>query len=243
MIAVLMYHSIDDSGSPVSLSRSTFDDHLRWLTSGRVQVVSLDAIHGIDTGPDSVAVTFDDGFVSAKPAMLRLLEQGIEPTIFVVTDHAGRTNAWGGRSQAGIPTLPLLGWDDLGDLVRRGARIEAHTRSHPRLTRITATERDDELGSCQEELRSRLGVRATHLAYPYGDVNDEVSRQTAGRFHHGHTTQFQALGRSDDAMQQPRLDMYYFQRPGGFDRWGEPSFVRRLAWIRARRMIRARLFA
>jgi len=63
--ATLTYHSIEESGSPISVSPSVFASHLRWLGSARVRVFSLDALasHSDDAG-DAVAVTFDDGFLN-----------------------------------------------------------------------------------------------------------------------------------------------------------------------------------
>jgi peptidoglycan/xylan/chitin deacetylase (PgdA/CDA1 family) len=112
--AILTYHSIDDSGSPISVPPATFEAHVRWLAGGYVRVLSLTDLlaHPAD-GPDAVAVTFDDGFLNVRGAVEGLLGRGLPVTIFAVTGHAGRTNDWGGRPQSGIPTLPLLGWSDL----------------------------------------------------------------------------------------------------------------------------------
>ncbi len=41
MRAILTYHSIDSSGSPISLSEESFRGHVRFLGSGRVSVVPL----------------------------------------------------------------------------------------------------------------------------------------------------------------------------------------------------------
>ena len=242
MTATLMYHSIDDSGSPISVSAASFEKHLRWLSDGSVRTAPLETLATRrDAAGDTVAVTFDDGFANTKHALEQLIDHGITPTGFVVTGQVGLTNAWRGQAQRGIPTLPLLGWQDLEELLKRGVRIEAHTRSHPRLTRVTEAEAADELAGSREDLRARLGVHSAHIAYPYGNVNAAVARQAAGSFSAGHTTRFHVLTATDDAMRLPRLDMYYFRAAGSLDTWGRPSFARRLAWIRAKRRIRERL--
>ena len=41
MRAILTYHSIDSSGSPISLSEEAFRAHVRFFGSGRVAVVPL----------------------------------------------------------------------------------------------------------------------------------------------------------------------------------------------------------
>ena len=67
MKAPLTYHSLDDSGSAISIPPAVFDQHLAWLTSGRVRVLTLDRIaEEPDSAGDAVAVTFDDGFLNAR---------------------------------------------------------------------------------------------------------------------------------------------------------------------------------
>jgi peptidoglycan/xylan/chitin deacetylase (PgdA/CDA1 family) len=237
--ATLTYHSIDDSGSPVSVPAAVFDAHVRWLASGRVRVVDLDALSaGADGAGGAVAVTFDDGFANSRPAIERLLDHGLPVTIFVASRHVGRTNAWGGADQPGIPTSPLLTWAELEGLMKRGARVEAHSRTHPRLTRITATELDDELGGCQEDLRAKLGVSSRHLAYPYGDLDERVLDRSRAFYAFGHTTDMRLHAAGQAPMRLPRIDMYYYRSPNALDAWGQPRFARRVAAIRARRAVK-----
>jgi peptidoglycan/xylan/chitin deacetylase (PgdA/CDA1 family) len=240
--AILTYHSIDSTGSAISVSPEVWAAHARWLSNRHVRVLDLDDLiaHPVD-GPDAVAVTFDDGFLNVRGAMELLRSSGVPVTVFVVTSHVGGTNAWGGRAAPGIPTLPLLDWADLESLAAQGVSIQAHSRTHPTLTTRSATELDDELLGCREDLAVRLGVRPRHLAYPYGDVNDAVVMRAAQWYAGGHTTDFRGIATDDHAMRLPRLDMYYFDAPGRLEAWGQGAFQRRIAWIRARRALRGLL--
>lgn len=242
MKATLTYHSIDDSGSPISLSSNVFAAHVAWLTSGRVRVLPLEALLAHpDDGEDAVAVTFDDGISTTRSAIEMLIANGLPVTLFIVTGRVGATNQWGSRQPVAIPTLPLFGWSDLGHFVSRGAVVAAHTRTHRRLTRLTPEEVRDELEGCQHDLTERLGVSAAHLAYPFGDVDDRVLASAARTFHWGHSTDFGPVRSSDPPLRLPRLDMYYYRRPGDIECWGRPSFVRRMAWIRAMRAVGGRI--
>ena len=242
MRAILTYHSIDESGSPISVSPEAFKTHHRWLTGGSVQTPSLaDLATRPDDGQHGVAITFDDGAANIRKPIELLLDAGITPTVFVVTDHVGRTNAWGGRDHPGIPRLQLLTWDELGDLSRRGVAIEAHSRTHPSLTALSSMQLDDELGGCSEDLRKHLGVRASAVAYPYGDLNSAVVTSAAKWFSHGVTTEMAPLAANSQPMRLPRLDMYYYRASGRIESWGSHGFTTRVSWIAWRRRIKATL--
>lgn len=239
MRAVLTYHSIDESQSPISISPEQFRAHHKWLTSGRVTVLSLDDLMSLSAGGnDAVAVTFDDGFRNVREAVVSLLGDGIPVTLFVVSRHAGATNAWGGREQRGIPTMPLLDWADLEMLRDRGAGIEAHTRSHPRLTRVSDAALDDELAGGREDLRQRLGVAVHHFAYPYGDRNARETELARRHYRFGYTTDFNGIGNSPDPLALPRLDMYYLRRPGALEGWSSWRFRTYLTRVRLARGVR-----
>lgn len=239
MKATLTYHSIDDSGSPISVPSRAFDTHLRWLTSGRVRVLPLAELHAHpDAAGDAVSVTFDDGFLNIFDGVDQLLANGLPATIFVVSGKVGTTNEWGGKAAPGIPTLPLLGWSDLERLVARGASIEGHTRTHCALSEQPADALDEEIAGCREDLRARLGVRSTQLAYPFGLVNDDVAQRASQHYRGGHTTDFRPMQPADRALLLPRLDMYYFREPGTIEAWGSAEFSRRVSWIRARRRVK-----
>src|SRR5690349_8311160 len=97
--AILTYHSIDDSGSPISVSPSVFESHVTWLGSGRVRVVALDDLCDLKDDGDAIAVTFDDAVDNfGSIAAPLLVDNGIPATLFVVSEHVGRTNEWGGHS-------------------------------------------------------------------------------------------------------------------------------------------------
>jgi peptidoglycan/xylan/chitin deacetylase (PgdA/CDA1 family) len=242
MRAILTYHSVDDSRSPISVSPEAFAGHLRWLGRGGVKVVSLDTLltDTDSTGP-AVAVTFDDAIATARPAIERLLGEGVPVTIFVVTGRVGQTNSWEGRPQAGIPTFDLMTWSDLETLRAAGAGLAPHTRSHPRLTQLADAAVDEEIGGSVDDLRQRVGDVSRHFAYPYGDVDARVAARTATQCQFAHTALFRPLRGGEPAMWLPRLDMYYFNRPEALDGWQTARFRARLQAIGARRWLASRV--
>jgi peptidoglycan/xylan/chitin deacetylase (PgdA/CDA1 family) len=240
MRAVLTYHSIDDSGSPISVRRDAFERQVKWLASGRVRVTSLSELVGLPAAADAVAVTFDDAFENFGTYAAPLLaDHGLPVTLFVVTERVGRTNDWNGRPVPGIPTLPLLGWPALDRLVTSGVSLGAHSRTHQDLTRLDGAALDDEIIGCAEQLARRLGVAPQAFAYPYGRVNDVAADCVTTAFAWGCTTDLRPLRDNEPSALLPRLDMYYFEAVSRLDAWGTPAFDRYLGIRRLSRRLRA----
>lgn len=233
MRAIFTYHSIDSSGSPISLSEESFRSHMRFFGSGRVRVVPLAELASLPDETEAIALTFDDGFLNFTSSALPLLSQhGFPATVFVVSDAVGGTNEWGGRKTAGIPTLSLMSWADLARVQEKGLAIGAHTRTHPWLTAVPAGQLDDEVGGSAERIRAELGTRPSQFAYPYGDVNEDVARAARGAFEVSVTTELRMVESVDDRALLPRLDAWYFQKSGLLESWGSARF-RRYVWLRA----------
>lgn len=248
MRAVLTYHSIDGSGSPISVSPDAFERHLAWFTSGRVVVESLAALARAgdpDTdGAHRVAITFDDGFTSfASFAWPRLHAAGLPATVFLVSRHLGATNLWGGRRVSGIPELSVMSWDDAGRCAEEGAEIGAHSRTHPHLPLVPPAAALEEMAGGRQDLGDRLGVRVSAFAYPYGDVSPAVADTARSIFDIACTTEYRALSGAEPRHLLPRLDMFYFQAPDALRDWGGAAFRRRIAVRRTLRAVRRRLDA
>lgn len=234
MRAILTYHSIDDSGSPISVPASVFAEHAAWLRSGQVRVTSIPDLLTLPPAADAVAVTFDDGFCNfAAEAAPRL--HGLPVTLFVVTEHVGRTNQWGGRPQHGIPTLPLLDWPTLRRLAESGVTLGAHSHTHPDLTALSADAVADELTGCADRLVSETGTAPDVFAYPYGSLSPATTSAVAARFKWACTTELRPLRARERHAELPRLDMYYFRQPGRLASWGTARFH---AFLTARRFLR-----
>lgn len=233
MRAILTYHSIDESGSPISVGREAFRAHVRWLASGAVRVLPLtEVMHAPDEG-DAVAITFDDGFGNfADEAAPVLRDASLPSTVFVVPEHVGGTNDWGGHPTPGIPSLPLMDWKSLGALPDAGVSLGAHTRRHRDLTRVRGAALEDEVAGCVERMVAELGQRPTTFAYPYGAVDPAVATVARDVFAFACTTELRVLRHDEDRALLPRLDMFYFRDPGQLESWGRAAFRRRL-WLRA----------
>ena len=95
MRAVITYHSIDPSGSAISIGETEFRRHISWLATSGLPVVSLEALLTSPAESHAIALTFDDGFQSFGTVALPLLsEYGFPSTVFIVTGKVGGSNTW-----------------------------------------------------------------------------------------------------------------------------------------------------
>jgi peptidoglycan/xylan/chitin deacetylase (PgdA/CDA1 family) len=241
MRAILTYHSIDPSGSVISMTEEAFRRHVRWLASGAARVVRLAELLELPPDEDAVTLTFDDGFDNFRTVVApALAEHGLTATVFVVSQRVGGTNAWETVGGA-IPILPLMGWDALGRLVEDGFEVGAHTRTHARLTTVASDRLHAEVAGSAEDIRRELGVTPSAFAYPYGAFGAAAEAAAVDAFPLVCTTELNALDADAAPTRLPRLDMFYYREPARLEAWGTPAFRRHLALRRAARRLRARL--
>jgi peptidoglycan/xylan/chitin deacetylase (PgdA/CDA1 family) len=239
MRAILTYHSIDDSGSPVSMDEDAFRRHVRWLGSGAARVVALRELAGLAGEDDAVALTFDDAFVNfGERAWPLLREHALPVTLFVVAGHVGGTNAWRGRSAPGIPTLPLLGWDAIAGLAEQGVALGAHSRTHPDLRGLDGAALADEIAGSADRLAAATGHRPEVFAYPYGWWSPAAVAVAATSYRLACTTEHRPLAAREDPYRLPRLDAFYFRR-AGLEAWGSSLFRTRVRVRGALRRLKA----
>jgi hypothetical protein len=122
-------------------------------------------------------LTADDGYVDAATTFQQL--SGALPILFVITDLAtGRPKRVSETLPSKFPQAPIADWDLLRAVARDGVAIGSHSRTHPTLTKLEASELEDELTGSRTEI-ARQGVpESPVLAYPYGR-HDEGVRQAA----------------------------------------------------------------
>ena len=238
MKAILTYHSVDDSGSVISITEAGLESHLDLFEKHAIPIVPAAEI---DRAPDpALALTFDDGFVNfAERAWPRIRDRGFPVTLFVVTDFAGRTNRFGGPHAGAIPELDLLDWDELAALADEGVEIGSHTATHPDLTRVDSSRLETELGRSAGAIEARLGQRPRIVAYPFGFANGRVRDAAHGLYDAGVTTRLWWVRSGEDPLLLPRLDAYYWRHPRALRGYGTGRFRAAVTMRAAARRARA----
>jgi peptidoglycan/xylan/chitin deacetylase (PgdA/CDA1 family) len=239
--AIFTYHSIDSSGSAISVSEDVFRRHMRWLVSGAVRVLPLDVLVACNDDNDAVALSFDDGFANFAAIAAPLLEEhGLPATLFISTSHVGSTNAWHSPKQSkNLPVLGLLDWDGIAAVAERGVSIGSHGRTHRPLTSLSASELNEELAGSFDDMRRHLGSSPVFFAYPFGAATLRERNEAAQIYDLAVTTEMRDVAKDEDLHMLPRIDAWYFRTAGRFESFGTPAFNRYLR-VRSRgRRLRA----
>jgi peptidoglycan/xylan/chitin deacetylase (PgdA/CDA1 family) len=136
--------------------------------------------------PRTLAVTFDDGFLSvlelAQPILDRL---GFPATVFIPTRFMSERQplAWPGTDHwlqtPFASEMRGMSWDDLRALASNGWEIGSHTQSHARLTQLDDDRARAELDESRRACEEHLDAPCTSVAYPYGDEDQRVAEMAA----------------------------------------------------------------
>jgi peptidoglycan/xylan/chitin deacetylase (PgdA/CDA1 family) len=214
-LPILMYHRIADGG-PASLRRYrlspvAFDEQLHWLGEQGYRGTTLGewrrACEQRRPLPGrAVMLTFDDGYSDFAEEALPLLERhGFPAAVFVVTDAVGGTSVW---DAARGHTAPLMGWDELRALRRRGVELGSHTCTHPALSGLSNAEVVRELVRSRALLEDELGEPVRAIAYPYGDLDGAVAHLAgACGYTLGFTCEPRGAELTERPLELPRLEV------------------------------------
>ena len=230
--AILTYHSLDASGSVISIHPSVFRKHLEALRSARIPVVPLTEVLA---RPGALALTFDDGFRNFHEAALPLLQEfGYPATVFVVTGYCGRANDWPSQP-SDVPYLDLMSWSELRECLRYGVTIGAHTVTHPRLTFLDSSEAAAEIARSRKTIEQRLGIAVREFSYPYGECNPALEEIAGRHFEIACGTTPGWVTPHTPRRHLPRIDAYYVRNPFWIERLATSTGS---AYIAARRGLR-----
>jgi peptidoglycan/xylan/chitin deacetylase (PgdA/CDA1 family) len=174
-VPVLVYHTIapihpgqSAEQRQLTVDTATFRQQMSYLAANRYNVIRMstliDALQGNGTvPPQSVVITFDDGWLTQYDNALPILQQmHFTATFFVITKQIGRGSKY-------------MGLDQVKALQRAGMTIASHSRTHPNLTKASDARLRDEIEGSRQDLQQMLGVSADVFAYPYGAWNRHVA--------------------------------------------------------------------
>jgi peptidoglycan/xylan/chitin deacetylase (PgdA/CDA1 family) len=238
--AIITFHSLDDTGSVLSYPPADFEALVERILGDGVRVVPLaELLRGPGSGPDRVALTFDDGIRSVREVALPTLRRlRLPATVYVVSDWTGRTNRWP-TQPADAPPLALMDWSELGELRDAGIEIGSHGRTHADLASCTEADARAEVEESGRRIEDALQVPVRTFAYPYGRWSPAALAATRAAYASAVTCRLRYLSAGEDAHLLPRIDAYYLKGgwarralcgPGSRLHLAVRGWLRRLRW-------------
>jgi peptidoglycan/xylan/chitin deacetylase (PgdA/CDA1 family) len=151
------------------------------------------------------AITFDDGYVDTLENALPILQKnGFGATCYIISQRTGQYNDWDAKALNVRKSLmnddQVLAWH------AAGMEVGAHSRTHPRLTDCSDMVLKNEIGGCKADLETLTGNPVTQFCYPYGDLDERISKavRSAG-FEAATTTKRGRAQVSDDPLLYRRI--------------------------------------
>lgn len=207
---ILLYHHVaTDTPPSTSISPADFTGHLQYLKDNNFNVIALDhMLDSLRSGqsiPDkSVAITFDDGYISIYTEAFPLLQSfGYPFTLFLSTGPINNNQA------------NYMNWDQVREMAEAGTVIANHMIDHPyMLEREAGLDEQQwlqglrqELLQAEETIATETGQSHRFLAYPYGEFNPAIKDMLAEEGFVGLAQNSGAVGAGSDFLALPRFPL------------------------------------
>jgi peptidoglycan/xylan/chitin deacetylase (PgdA/CDA1 family) len=185
---VLAYHSVSNCRTDgLSVGTSEFEAQISWLCQEGYQSITLSDFVSQPVPEENpiVIITFDDGYADNYWCALPILHRyGFVATIFLVSSYVNtkRIYPWDLSNIMCDPNLAayqVLSWDQIREMMTNGIEFGSHTRTHPRLTDLSANQITEEIRCSRSDLEAQLGRRVVSFCYPHGNLNAQVIRSVA----------------------------------------------------------------
>lgn len=183
MVPVIAYHSIDDSGSFISISSRQFESQMQYLAGKHYRSILLkdfvkSSINGKPLPEKCFVLVFDDGFKNNFEIAFPILRKyGFTATIFIVTQFVGSKASW--IKDNSVPVYPLLDWAEIAAMKAYGIDFQPHSKTHPDLTNLETVKISEEIENSKKEIEERLDSRAELFCYPHGKFNSRIKDAVA----------------------------------------------------------------
>jgi|GEM_PF-1933078 len=171
---ILLYHSVDYNDIYLTVRPDIFEQQMKYLKEKKYNVISLNELvedlHR-EIKPNTVVLTFDDGFLSHfRNVFPVLINYNFPATFFVSTDKIGSEI----NNSENKPQL-TISWEEIKKMAKSTMiDIEPHAVSHNELTYLNETEVKKEIINSKKEIEEKLNKKCQFFAPPRGAYNDNI---------------------------------------------------------------------
>ena len=173
-VPIFYFHYIGYNANPkdtlrtaLSITPDNFEKMLIFITQNGYTPITLDtlydALYGRETLPSkAIVLTFDDGYIDFYVNAYPLLRKyNIKATAFIATGL--------------VDQAPYVHWEQIKEMDQSGLiSIEAHSVTHPELTKLSQTQIEWEITQSKQMLENYLNHPVHFFAYPYGLSNTTI---------------------------------------------------------------------
>lgn len=223
-IPVLLYHSIDESGNPYSVSLKDFKKQIALLYKKGYGTINLSELKSYLKNKKfpkkKILITFDDGYKNnlelAKPV---LDKYGFSGVIFIAT------SLMGGEIQKNDKSYKMLSKEDLIRLEKSSWDIANHFHSHKILTDLSEQEIVQEIKESKKILKDLLNKKENLLSFvcPKDKINRNIVSILIKK---GANMIFTGEG-----LISKKTDYYNIPRVEVFNNTDKYKFLLRLSWF------------
>lgn len=201
-VPILLYHHVataprHSSKAALYVSVALFRQQIAALADAGYEAVTIDQVWRSWQGGDPlpahpVVLSFDDGYASHYRTALPVLRaRGWTGVLNLIVHN---------RYPEAISAMQVRG------LIAAGWELDAHTLTHPDLTKISRARLIAEVSDSRSQLKARYGVPVNFMAYPYGHVNAQVEQVVREAGYLGATTtKFGLASPATDPERLPRV--------------------------------------
>jgi peptidoglycan/xylan/chitin deacetylase (PgdA/CDA1 family) len=222
-VPVLSYYRLSkNKPSKIAITQDDFKAQMKYLKENGYHVITLDQLldffdYQEQIPEKSVAITFDDGWISVYDTAFPILKKyGFPATIFIYTDFVG-----GGKA---------MSWKQIKELSEAGFDIQCQTKTHRDLTVIKKKESfkeyfkslEMEISYPKKVINKKLQKECKYLAYPYGKTNNLVIAMLKK---HGYRAAFTVNQKSNPFF----IDKYKINRTAIYGKYDIEKFRKKLS--------------
>ena len=179
-IPVLVYHSINNDKSNLSLEIDYFEKQINFLNKSGFKTISFDEIDR--NKKKQIIITFDDGYKDVGQFALPILKKyNFKATCFLVSNLIGKKNSWDSLRDDFI-SKDLMNTDDINEWISNGMFIGSHSHNHKDLTKLNKIDLENDLDFSKKTLEDKFGQSVDNFCYPFGKVNKSVYNVVEKKF-------------------------------------------------------------
>lgn len=170
---ILLFHHVstssDTQDNQYNITPEVFEEQMQWLFDNGYQTITIDDLYNLiyDGGEipqRPVVITFDDGNLDIYNNAFPILKKfGYVATFYVVESY--------------INGKDMVSTDQLKELIQNGWQIGSHSKTHVHLP-AEGVDLAQELRMSKLDMEEKLGVPINSIAYPFGEISDDVIRLT-----------------------------------------------------------------